>query len=131
MATVQEALNIAQANDIPDMLRKISLGTLLAGLLVPATDADARTVTANVCVLNTPGTVIAVTVTAGGVTGNFSPIAAGMTPATKEVAVAYSAEGVATLTFLGADAVTACKVQKTTWPAGLGTILASDAGVCY
>lgn len=131
MATVQQALDIAQPNDIPDMLRKVSVGTILAGMLVPATDTNARTVTAHVCVLTTAGMVLAVTVTAGGVTGNFSPIAAGMTPATTQVAVSYSAEGVATLTFAAADAVTACKVQKTTFPAGLGTILAADAGVCY
>lgn len=131
MATVQQALDISNPNDIPDMLRKVRLGTILAGMLVPATDTDARTVTSNVCVMTTAGIVLAVTVTAGGVTGNFRPIAAGQTPATTQVAVSYSAEGVATLTFLGADGVTACKVQKTTIAANLGTILTADAGVAY
>ena len=131
MATVQQALDISNPNDIPDMLRKVRLGTILAGMLVPATDADARTVTSNVCVMTTAGIVLAVTATTGGVTGNFSLIAAGQTPATTQVAVSYSAEGIATLTFLGADAVTACKVQKTTITAGLGTILAADAGAAY
>jgi len=131
MATVQEALDISNPNDIPDMLRKVRLGTILAGMLVPVTDANARTVTADVCVLTTAGTVLAVTATAGGTTGNFRLVASGMTPATTQVAVSYSAEGIATLTFAAADAVTACKVQKTTITAGLGSILAADAGAAY
>ena len=131
MATVQQALDISNPNDIPDMLRKVRLGTILAGMLVPATDTDARTVTSNVCVMTTAGIVLAVTATTGGVTGNFSLIAAGQTPVTTQVAVSYSAEGIATLTFLGADGVTACKVQNTTISAGLGTIRAADAGAAY
>ena len=131
MATVQEALNIAQPNDLPDMLRKVNLGDIIAGMLVPVTDSVARAVAAHVCVLDTAGEVKAVTATAGGTTGNCLLVPAGATPATGQVAVSYSAEGVATLTFAAGDAVTACKVQKTTMPAGLGTILAADAGACY
>lgn len=131
MSTVKEALNIASPTDLPAQLHKVSLGTVLQGL-IPVQDTDPRTVTANVLTLTgEPGEVTAVVATAGGVTGGFTIIPPAAATATKTVKVGYSAEGIATLTFHAADAVTAAKVVKKTLPANLGTILAAQSGGCY
>lgn len=122
MSTVQEQLNLASPTTIADMLRKVSIGDLIAGL-VPRAVSRTGLASNTVQVEPEPGEIKSVESPAGT---NLTIVGAGATPAAGEVAVAYDANGVATLTFQAA--VTAYDVQKTVFPAGLGDTLAEDSG---
>ncbi len=107
-------------------------GTAQAPALVPE---EPVTVADNVGTLAfVPLYIVAVHVTAGGVTGAFNVIPVGETPLTKQVAVNFVTGG---LTFLGTDAVTAAKATYIP-KRGSGylnsvtideAVVASDAGV--
>jgi hypothetical protein len=122
MSTVQEQLNLASPTTIADMLRKVAIGDLIAGM-VPT--AKSRTGLASSTTHTEPegGVISAVESPAGTA---LVIVGAGVTPAVGQVAIAYDAEGVATLTFQAA--VTAYDVVATTIPSGLGAILAADSG---
>lgn len=68
-----------------------------------------------------PGYIIAIEVTAGGVTGAFLPIPVGKTPTTKQVAVNLATGA---LTFLTADAVTAARFMYI--PMGVGPFVEAN-----
>lgn len=98
-------------------LREVCLGSALDGLSLPTIDAADRTVTANVCAMEisagipAAGVVLSVHATVGGSTGPKAKVLTGV-PAAGQVLIAYNATtGQPTLTFAGADAVTACRVE--------------------
>ena len=129
--TVQTQLNIFTPQAVNSVMALINFGDWLAGQLKPLTDADARTVTANVLVMDVPGRIEAVVATAGG-SGIYLVGPAGATTATKQCTVAYDANGIATITFHAADGVTAAKITYSPAPytsnpdgtRGLGNLLA-------
>lgn len=93
-----------------------SLAAILRGL---ASDVNGEptvltglAVAANTVTLSNPGRVLAVEATAGGSAGIKQRKLSGA-PAAGEYSVAYSAAGVATITFAAADAVTATAVEVT------------------
>jgi hypothetical protein len=131
--TIQAQLNYFNASYAHAAMPLVKLGDFLAGQLKPITDTDARTVTANVLVMDVPGRIESVVATAGGATGICLIGPAGATTATHQCVVAYDTDGFATITFHGADAVTAAKVTYSLVPypenphngvKGLGAILA-------
>lgn len=129
--TIQQQLNNATAGTFEAVLGLIGFGDWIAGQLRPLTDADARTVTANVLVMDVPGEVIAVVATAGG-SGIYLIGPEGATTATKQCTIAYDVNNFATITFHAADGVTAAKVtyKPVPYPSnkdgtrGLGNLLA-------
>lgn len=130
--TIQQQINNFTIHQIGGVMALVALGDIIAALLKPTTDSDARTVTSDTLVMDVPARINAVEVTAGGVTGLQLIGGAGSTLATKQVAVAYDTDGIATITFKASDAVTAAKVTYTEWPyptnpdgtSGLGNLLA-------
>ena len=68
-------------------------------------------VTTNAATLSDAGQVLNVQSTTGSTTGPMTPIVTGA-PTTGQVLVEYDTDGVATLTFAAADAVTEAAVQK-------------------
>lgn len=122
MSTVQEALDLANPNSIADMFRKVSIGSVLAGL-IPRAISRTGLASNTVQVEPEAGEIKSVESPAGT---NLIIVGAGATPGVGEVAVAYDANGVATLTFQAA--VTAYDVQKTIFPDGLGDALAEESG---
>jgi len=118
--TNQDAINLANPNSIADLLRQIPAGDLIAGMIPRVIS---RTVASNaVQVEPEAGAILSVADAAGT---SALAIVTG-TPGAGEVQIAYSAEGVATLTF--ASPVTGYQVVKTVLPAGLATYLAADTG---
>lgn len=86
-----------------------SLLDILNGLnSVPAWETGIA-VSTNVAVMTTAGFVVAVQGTVGNTPGPKGQIQGG-SPATLQVDVAYDADGIATLTFNGTDAITECAV---------------------
>lgn len=126
MATVRQALNIAQPNDLPDMLRKVGLGDIFAGL-VPTRVVRTGLTSSATQVEPGPGTVLFVESSAGAQKVILTKPDA--TPGAGDVVVTYDANGVATLVFNAA--VTAYTIVRLGWTARLGEILAADAGACY
>lgn len=124
MSTTKEALNLANPNSVPDMLRKVSAGDILGGL-IPTANARTGLASNATQVNDLPGALLAVESPAGT---NLTIVGPGATPAAGEVAVSYDADGVATLTFNAA--VTAYTALQLTLPAGLGATLAADSGTC-
>jgi len=130
--TIQTQIDNFDANYAHSAMGLLTLGTIIAALLRPTTDTDARTVTDHVLVMSTPGWVRHVVATAGGATGITLLGPAGATTATKQATIAYDVNGIATITFHAADAVTAAKVTYSPWPyptngdrtVGLGNLLA-------
>jgi hypothetical protein len=131
--TIQAQIDRFNANDAHAAMALIQLGTIIAGLVKPKSDSVARTVTSNVLVMDVPGRIESVVATAGGATGICLIGPAGATTATHQCVVAYDTDGFATITFHGADAVTAAKVTYSLVPypenphngvKGLGAILA-------
>ena len=74
--------------------------------------------------LDFAGEVLAVTVTAGGATGAFTVVSAA--PAAGEAQVSYDAEGVPTINFNAADAVTECELVANAIAADAKAFLASQ-----
>lgn len=72
------------------------------------------------------GEVLAVNATAGGSTGAKTIVA--VAPAAGQVQVTYDANGIPTLTFAAADAVTECEVVMNAVPAAFKALLAEEAG---
>jgi len=122
MSTVQEQLNLASPTTIADMLRKVSFGDVLAGL-VPRLEQRTGLASNAVQVEPEAGEIKAVESPSGT---NLAIVGPGATPAAGEVAIAYDSNGVATLTFNAA--VTAYDVVKTVLPTGLGDALAAESG---
>lgn len=83
---------------------------------IPSTEGGIA-VASNTVTLSTPGAVVAVSASLAASTGakviSPAPAQAG------EVRVAYDADGIPTLTFAGADAVTECAVHQMRIPAAL------------
>jgi hypothetical protein len=129
MSTVKEALDLANPTSLPDMLRKLPVGSLLSGLIPQALSRTAFTSSATQIDRSTDagageaGVILAVESPAGTALSIVGP---GVAPGATEVAVAYSSEGVPTLTFNAA--VTAYDVVKQVLPANLGTTFAADSG---
>ena len=72
------------------------------------------------------GSIVAVESTEGTTTGANSIVSGA--PSTTEVQVTYDSEGVATLTFAAADAVTECQVKANSVDAGIKAFLDRAAG---
>lgn len=124
MSTVQEALNIANPNSLPDMVRKVTLGDIVAGL-IPRLEARTGLVSSATQVEPEPGPILSVSIATGAVLLILMDGVA----AAGEVLVTYDADGVATLVF-GDGAQTAYKVLKMVMPAGLDAVLTADSGTC-
>ena len=122
MSTVQEQLNLGSPTTLPDMMRKVRIGDVLAGLVPTAQQRTGLTSNATQ-VEPEAGAISAVESPTGTALTIVGP---GVTPGAGKVAIAYDADGVATLTF--AAAVTAYDVVKQTLPADLGAILAEESG---
>ena len=125
MSDVQEALDLANPTDLPDQLRKVSPGALVAGMIPRLIDRTGLTSGAT-HVEPEPGAVLAVDL-AGTTLAIVSP---NDTAGAGEVEITYDSDGVATLVF-GDGAQTAYSVVKTVLPAGLSTVLAADSGAAY
>ena len=129
--SIKEQLNNFTANSVNAAMGLVLLGDILAGQIKPITDTDARTVTTNVLVMDTPGEIVSVVATAGG-SGIYLIGPAAATTATKQCTIAYDVNGIATITFHAADGVTAAKVTYKPLPytsnpdgtQGLGNLLA-------
>jgi len=120
--TVKEALNFGNPTDLPQLLGRMNIGSLLEKLVTPTVDANARTVTTHVCLMVNSagdavyGTVHGVEATAGGTAG--AKILTVGTAAAGAVKVEYLSTGQPKLTFNTTDAITACKVIWTENPLG-------------
>jgi len=125
MATVADALDQNRPTEQPSLLAKIGLGSILAGLITPAETTN--TVALNTCTLASPGPVLAVRASVGGLTGGKLMIDSAGTPGTIEVAVDYSG-ATPVLTFAGADAVTTAIVVQAVVPAASKSGLAATWG---
>ena len=99
MSNVQEALNIANPNSLPDMARRVELGDIVAGL-IPRVAARTGLASSATQVEPEPGAILAVTDTAGTTAITMVTGTAGA----GEVTVSYDTDGVATLVF-GSGAV--------------------------
>ena len=108
--TLKDAVNSANPNVLSDQFRLLGLGDILAGLPTtlrkkdPAASAFSL---ATVLALALPSdakaaSIVRATVRAGGVTGELTPVAYGVTPATGEVAVGPNGD----IVTLAADAIT-------------------------
>ena len=96
--------------DIATALREVAADLAAASIPIPAWDTGVA-VSSHTATLASAGPVIAIHVTAGGVTGIISQISTG-TPATKQCTVTYAATGIPTVTFAAGDAVTAISVLQ-------------------
>ena len=120
--TVKLALNHGSKADLPQLLGRMNIGSLLEKIVNPTIDADARTnITAHVSpMLNAAGDAVYgqvhdVTITAGGVTGAAN-IVLGTPANSRDVKLEYLTGGQPQLTFLAGDAVTGYKVHWTEHP---------------
>lgn len=125
MSSVKEALDIANPNNVADNLRAVTLGTLIEGL-IPRTEARTGLASSATQVESEAGPIHAVESPAGT---NLVIVGSGVTPAAGQVAIAYNAQGIATLTFNAA--VTAYTVVKQVLPANLQTVLDADSGAPF
>ncbi len=115
--TVKDALNSGSRTDLPQLLGRMNIGSLLEAIVTPKIDSVARTnITSHVSLLVDAdgnaqhGTIDTVEATAGSVTGACLKTIG--TPATHQVKVEYVNGGQPKLTFNSGDAVTGYKV---TW----------------
>lgn len=118
--TLKDSLNAANPNSLPDRLRQISLGDLLAGL-IPRWVARTSLTSSATHIHTQPGAIMAVADDAG--TTNLLIVQG--TPGAGEVQISYDSNGLATLVF--AAAVTGYKVKQQVLPSGLGALLALEA----
>jgi hypothetical protein len=125
--TLKDALNDANPNNIADLLREVSFGTVLSALGGSnAVTAEALAVNASTHVHTlaySPLLVQAVNVTVGTATGGCKVLPAGETPGSGEVAVNLAA---GTLTFYASHTITTGKVEYVKQPSGLAALLAAD-----
>lgn len=119
--SVQDRLNKASPNDLPDRFRQVSVGDILAGL-IPAERTLTSLTSSATHVHDVPGVILAVALGAAQVV----IVTSADTPGAGEVGVTYDTNGVATLLF-GDGANTAYTVVAMSLPTGLGTVLASEA----
>jgi hypothetical protein len=104
--TVSQGLDRGAPVDVADLIKKVTLGTMLSNLCTPITETVA--VSSHVGTLAyLPSSIECVYVTAGTVSGMFDIIPSGVSPAEGEVAVNYATGA---LTFKAADAVTEASV---------------------
>lgn len=115
--TTKDLIDSANPNILPGELQKVKLGSILAGL-IPTKNARTSLSSSAAQAHNKTSIILAVFTGGAGLT----MIPAGESVDAGEVAVAYSAAGVPTLTF--ASAVTAYTVQEIVLPTGHGTTLA-------
>lgn len=114
--TLKASLNRGNPTDVPMRLGQLNIGDQLEGYFSLGIDSANRTVTSDtVSLVDSSGNpeyghVLAVQATTGGTTGPCSIILTG-TPATTQVLLEDAGNGQPKLTFAGADAVTACRVQ--------------------
>lgn len=117
MAEIPSNFGEGGAGLVPNGSREPSLNLILremaADLQGVPTSRTGIAVAADTATLATPGLVQDVQATAGTTTGPMTKIVTG-TPATGQVAVSYDADGIPTLTFAAADAVTECAVNQLT-----------------
>lgn len=112
------SLNRASPDTLPDQLRVLELGNLLAGQ-IPQVARGLNMVAKGVSLYNIStvqvfapeghqagAAILRATVTAGGVTGELTPVAYGATPATTQIAVAPNGS----IVTLAADAITGLDV---------------------
>jgi hypothetical protein len=120
--SLQTELNRADPNRLPDLLRAAAIGNVLKQLAGPAAIEETVAVNANVGVLqNRALSILAVTPTAGAVSGPVTLVSASIAPVTKTASIALDQK---TLTFFATDAVTAAKVTYIPAPPGLELTLA-------
>ena len=106
--TKQAKLDRANPAELASCLQEMGLGTVLAGLLTPATETGLTPDGSWKIVLKAiPAAVLCVLATAGTSAGAKAAVPAGVSPAAGQVAVDYST---GTLTFNATDAVTAASV---------------------
>ncbi len=121
MANVLSTLNNGEPNALPDAIRQVRLGDVIAGL-VPRRIVRTGLTSGTVHIEPEPGAVTAVSLVDGAV---LTVIDAGA-PGAGDVLAAYDGDGVATLTFNAAQ--TGYRVVKQVLPASLATVLAADNG---
>lgn len=120
--TVQTELNRGDANNMADLLKKVSFGSVLALLGDQAAIEETVTVGTHVGTLaNKALVILAVAATTGDTTGGCLPVPASVSPATKQVKIGTDKQ---TLTFYATDAVTEAKVLYVPAPA-IAAILAA------
>lgn len=112
--TLRAALDRADPNTLPDLLRELGLGSLFQGQFVQfrrkvnmvTQGVDAGSLATLHALRLTEGgraaSILRATVRAGGVTGELTPVAFGATPATTQIAVAPNGN----IVTLAADAIT-------------------------
>jgi hypothetical protein len=121
--STQGQLNNANPTNIADLLKSVNIGDVLARLASDAAVEETVTVSSNVGVLSVEAlSILAITVTAGGVAGAITPYSATVTPITKTCQIGVDRK---TLTFLAGDAVTQAKVTYIKAPTGLKAALAA------
>lgn len=121
--SLQTMLNGSDPNKLADMLRAVNIGDVLARLASDAAVEEAVTVTSNVGTLSARAlAILAISATAGTVTGLITPQAPTATLVTKGCQVGLDRK---TLTFLAGDAVSAAKVLYLKAPTGLEAALAA------
>ena len=120
MATVQDRLDTASPNDLPDRFRQVSMGVLIAGL-IPAERTLTSLASSATHVHDVPGVIHQVALGAAQKVIVTSADTAGA----GEVKVTYDTNGLATLVF-GDGANTAYTVVAQSLPTGLGATLALD-----
>lgn len=120
-STVQERLNIGSPSDIADRMRQLPVGDVFASL-IPAERTLTGLASSATQVHDVAGAILQVAVGAD----QKVIVTSADTPAAGEVGVSYDSDGVATLLF-GDGVQTGYTVIAMGLPAGLGTILASEA----
>lgn len=121
--TNQDALNLSNANNLPDLMRQLPWGDMLAGM-VPRRIARTGLSSSATHIEPDAGMISIVSIADNAA---LIMIEAG-TAGAGEVKVTYSSAGVATLVF-GDGAQTAYRVVKTVLPDGLVDFLAADSTV--
>lgn len=117
--TVQDGLNQANPNLLPDWNRKINMGDFVAGM-IPTSKTRTGLADLAAHVHDVASIIQTVTLT----TTNQTIISGLDTPASGEVAIVYDSEGVATLTFSASN--TGYIVTEQILPVSLGTNLAEN-----
>jgi hypothetical protein len=138
--TRRDQISLHSQTDQQSQLRLLApalMSALLNNLPVAARSADIteQTVTANttgplgVAAANTgfAGTVLAVPATTGGAPGAKTIVTGA--PAAGQVQVVYDANGIPTLNFNAADAITSCNIVMNQVPANFKNILLQEPGM--
>jgi hypothetical protein len=106
--SLQSELNRAEVGRLADYFRTVAIGDVLSRLAGDAAVEEVVTVSSNVGVLSARAiSILAITATAGTVTGAITPYSASVTPITKTCQIGTDRK---TLTFFATDAVTTAKV---------------------